>query len=181
MSLSLTVSEDSSAVRTPAVAGRAARGTASSPRAARLGTSVERHRTCVLHASETSRGKFARPPQIETITFALVNMGEPNKAFEISGSVMDGVVEKGSVAESPKKTPTEYIVYPTRWAVLFIFVFYSASNSFQWIQYSIIQDAVVKYYGVSSITVYWTSMIYMITYIPLIFPASWLLDKTVSL
>ncbi|CAK1601579.1 unnamed protein product [Parnassius mnemosyne] len=102
-----------------------------------------------------------------------------SKNIEVSGSVMDGMAEKGGVLESPtKKPPTEYTVYPIRWLVLFIFVLYSASNSMQWIQYSIIQDAVVKYYGVSSITVYWTSMIYMITYIPLIFPASWLLDKT---
>ncbi|KAI5632862.1 major facilitator superfamily domain-containing protein [Phthorimaea operculella] len=101
------------------------------------------------------------------------------KNIEIGGSVMDGVAEKGANLESPtKKVPVEYTVYPIRWVVLFIFVFYSASNSMQWIQYSIIQDAVVNYYGVSSITVYWTSMIYMITYIPLIFPASWLLDKT---
>lgn len=103
-----------------------------------------------------------------------------SKNIEVSGSVMDGVAEKGAVESPSKKAPTEYIVYPIRWLVLFIFVFYSASNAMQWIQYSIIQDAVVKYYGVNSITVYWTSMIYMITYIPLIFPASWLLDKTVS-
>lgn len=104
-----------------------------------------------------------------------------SKNLEVCGSVMDGIAEKGGVLESPnKKSPTQYIVYPVRWVVLFIFIFYSASNSMQWIQYSIIQDAVVKYYGVTSITVYWTSMIYMITYIPLIFPGSWLLDKTVS-
>lgn len=102
--------------------------------------------------------------------------------MQVSGSVMDGVAEKGGIIDSPgKKSPTQYIVYPVRWVVLFIFIFYSASNSMQWIQYSIIQDAVVKYYGVTSITVYWTSMIYMITYIPLIFPASWLLDKTVRI
>ncbi|XP_028171491.1 uncharacterized MFS-type transporter C09D4.1-like, partial [Ostrinia furnacalis] len=105
-------------------------------------------------------------------------MGEP-KNMEVCGSVMDGVAEKGGVLESPsKKTPVEYKVYPYRWAVLFIFVLYSASNAMQWVQYSIIQDAVAAYYGVSSITVYWTSMIYMVTYIPLIFPASWLLEKT---
>lgn len=103
-----------------------------------------------------------------------------SKNIDVCGSVMDGVAEKGGVLESPsKKAPKEYQVFPIRWLVLFVFVFYSASNSMQWIQYSIIQDAVVKYYGVSSIQVYWTSMIYMITYIPLIFPASWLLDKTV--
>lgn len=102
------------------------------------------------------------------------------KNMEVCGSVMDGVAEKGGVLESPsKKGATEYTVYPIRWLVLFVFVFNSASNSMQWIQYTIIQDAIVKYYGVSSIQVYWTSMIFMITYIPLIFPASWLLDKTV--
>lgn len=107
-------------------------------------------------------------------------MSEP-KNMEVCGSVMDGVAEKGGVLESPsKKAPVEYVQYPVRWVVLFIFVLYSSSNSMQWIQYSIIQDAVVKYYEVDSITVYWTSMIYMITYIPLIFPASWLLDKVVS-
>lgn len=97
--------------------------------------------------------------------------------MDVCGSVMDGVNEKGVNLESPSKK-VEYKVSPTRYLMLGIFVFYSASNAFQWIQYSIIQDAVVKYYDVSSITVYWTSMIYMITYIPLIFPASWLLDKT---
>ncbi|XP_053612281.1 uncharacterized MFS-type transporter C09D4.1 isoform X2 [Plodia interpunctella] len=100
------------------------------------------------------------------------------KNMEVCGSVMDGVAEKGSVLESPtKKVPTEYTVYPIRWVVLIIFVFYSASNSMQWIQYSIIQDAVVKYYDVTSNTVYWTSLIFMITYVPLIFPGSFLLDK----
>ncbi|XP_063617071.1 uncharacterized MFS-type transporter C09D4.1 [Cydia splendana] len=97
--------------------------------------------------------------------------------MDVCGSVMDGVNEKGANLESPSKK-VEYKVSPSRYLMLGIFVFYSASNAFQWIQYSIIQDAVVKYYEVSSITVYWTSMIYMITYIPLIFPASWLLDKT---
>jgi FLVCR family feline leukemia virus subgroup C receptor-related protein len=43
----------------------------------------------------------------------------------------------------------------------------------------IITSILEKYYSVSTITVYWTSMIYMVTYIPLIVPASWLLDKKV--
>ena len=41
----------------------------------------------------------------------------------------------------------------------------------------IITSILEKYYGVSTLTVYWTSMIFMVTYIPLIVPASWLLDK----
>ncbi|VVD02455.1 unnamed protein product [Leptidea sinapis] len=108
----------------------------------------------------------------------IISMAEKN--LEISGSVMDGVSEKGGVESPGTKLPIEYTVYRVRWLVLFIFVIYSASNGMQWVQYSIIQDTVVKYYGVTSLTVYWTSMVYMITYIPLIFPASFLLDKTLG-
>lgn len=50
----------------------------------------------------------------------------------------------------------------------------------QWIQYSIIANIVRRYYNVTNFQVDMTSMIYMITYIPLIFPASYLLDKLVS-
>ncbi|XP_067633056.1 uncharacterized MFS-type transporter C09D4.1 isoform X2 [Eurosta solidaginis] len=68
-------------------------------------------------------------------------------------------------------------VYKQRWVVLFLFVFYSGVNAAQWIQYSIINNIIVKYYGIGESWVNWTSMIYMIVYIPLIFPGSWFLDK----
>lgn len=68
-------------------------------------------------------------------------------------------------------------VYKIRWLVLAIFVLYSASNAMQWIQYSIITDVIVKYYGVTTTAVDWTSMIYMVLYIPFIFPGSYILDK----
>ena len=44
----------------------------------------------------------------------------------------------------------------------------------------IITSILEKYYSISTLAVYWTSMIYMVLYIPLIFPASWLLDKKVK-
>lgn len=72
-------------------------------------------------------------------------------------------------------------VYGARWVVLGIFVLYSMSNAMQWVQFSIINDVVVSYYGVSSMWVDWTSMIYMILYIPFVFPASYLLEKLVSI
>ena len=64
--------------------------------------------------------------------------------------------------------------------MLAMFVLYSASNAFQWTQLVIITSILEKYYGVTALAVYWTSMIYMVLYIPLIFPASWLLDKKVT-
>lgn len=77
-------------------------------------------------------------------------------------------------------SPTQAIetkLYKRRWLILGIFVFYSASNAMQWIQFSIIANTVAEYYKVSTFAIDMTSMIFMITYIPFIFPASYLLDK----
>ena len=71
-------------------------------------------------------------------------------------------------------------VYARRWIMLFIFTLVSLANAFQWIQFAIITDVVMEYYQVSSTDVNWTSLIYMITYIPLIFPGAWIMDKLVS-
>ena len=67
-----------------------------------------------------------------------------------------------------------------RWAILILFVLYSTSNAFQWTQLVIITTILESYYNVSTLQVSWTSMIYMITYIPLIFPASWFLQEKAS-
>ena len=72
-----------------------------------------------------------------------------------------------------------YKVYPSRWFMLFLFVMYSTSNAFQWTQLVIITNILEKYYEVPTLAVSWTSMIFMVTYIPLIFPASWFLQKKV--
>ncbi|CAG9796869.1 unnamed protein product [Diatraea saccharalis] len=106
---------------------------------------------------------------IQSKSHLLLSIDSPNKD-NISGSVMDGLtIDVNEPA---------YKVYWTRWLTLTFFVMFSASNSLQWVQYTIIQDIVVKYYGVSSQLVSWTAIIYMVTYVPLIFPASWLLSKT---
>ena len=73
-----------------------------------------------------------------------------------------------------------YTVYSRRWLVLAMFVLYSASNAFQWTQLVIITSILEKYYNISTLAVYWTSMIYMVLYIPLIFPASWFLERKVG-
>ncbi|XP_023346145.1 uncharacterized MFS-type transporter C09D4.1 [Eurytemora carolleeae] len=71
----------------------------------------------------------------------------------------------------------EFKAYPYRWLILTLFILCSASNAFQWTQLVIITSILEKYYDVSTLYVYWSSMIFMLTYIPLIFPATWLLDK----
>uniref|UniRef100_A0A3Q2ZE74 Major facilitator superfamily (MFS) profile domain-containing protein n=1 Tax=Hippocampus comes TaxID=109280 RepID=A0A3Q2ZE74_HIPCM len=68
-------------------------------------------------------------------------------------------------------------LYVKRWAIVFLFSSYSLSNAYQWIQYGIISNIIVKFYRVDEFTVDWLSMVYMITYVPFIFPATWLLDQ----
>ena len=67
-----------------------------------------------------------------------------------------------------------------RWLMLALFCSVSFANGFQWIQYAIISDSVAWYYGVSTDAVDWTSMLYMVTFIPCILPASWILNKQAS-
>lgn len=68
-------------------------------------------------------------------------------------------------------------LYRSRFLMLFLFVMYSMSNAFQWIEYAIITNIVSEYYNVEEFAINWTSMIYMASYIPLIFPANWILEK----
>lgn len=72
-------------------------------------------------------------------------------------------------------------VYKRRWIVLGIYILLAAVNAFQWIQYSIITNIIMRYYKVSSVAVDWTSIIYMAIYTPLIIPASYIIDKKVNI
>ncbi|CAN2391541.1 heme export, partial [Pristimantis euphronides] len=67
-------------------------------------------------------------------------------------------------------------LYGRRFAVLAVFSLYSLVNAYQWIQYSILASIFTGFYGVSYQAVDWLSVVYMLAYVPLIFPATWLLD-----
>ncbi|XP_073443706.1 choline/ethanolamine transporter flvcr2a-like isoform X5 [Dendrobates tinctorius] len=67
-------------------------------------------------------------------------------------------------------------LYGRRWPMVLLFSAYSLCNAFQWLQYGIISNIFIDYYGVSSLAIDWLSMAYMLAYIPLIFPVTWLLD-----
>ncbi|RXM36974.1 Feline leukemia virus subgroup C receptor-related protein 1 [Acipenser ruthenus] len=73
--------------------------------------------------------------------------------------------------------PLETKLYMRRFAVLIVFSLYSLVNAFQWIQYSIITNIFMDYYNVESKSIDCLSVVYMIVYVLLIFPATWLLDK----
>ncbi|XP_030200766.1 choline/ethanolamine transporter flvcr2b isoform X3 [Gadus morhua] len=82
------------------------------------------------------------------------------------------------VEEPPAEPPLQPTrLYVKRWFIVLLFSSYSLCNSYQWIQYGIISNIFMRYYDVSTFTIDWMSMIYMLTYIPFIFPVTWLLDK----
>ncbi|KAL0967454.1 hypothetical protein UPYG_G00252440 [Umbra pygmaea] len=83
--------------------------------------------------------------------------------------------EKHAMLPGVKSLETK--LYLGRFAVLAVFSLYSLVNAFQWIQYSIIANVFTHFYGVSSDKIDLLSIVYMVAYIPLIFPATWLLDK----
>lgn len=68
-------------------------------------------------------------------------------------------------------------LYKRRWAMLLIFSAYSMSNAFMWPQFSIISNIFIRFYRTDSQSIDWLSMIYFVSYIPLILPVTWLLDK----
>jgi len=69
-------------------------------------------------------------------------------------------------------------LYKRRFVIMGIFCLYSMSSAFQWIEYAIITNIVLSYYKDSTyVSIAWTSMIYMLSYIPLMFVATWMLDN----
>lgn len=94
---------------------------------------------------------------------------------------LDGVQgnqERNSIPNGDERASGPAVrLYRRRWVIVFLFSSYSLSNAYQWIQYGIISNIIVRFYGVDAFAVDWLSMVYMLTYIPFIFPVTWLLDQ----
>jgi MFS family permease len=67
-------------------------------------------------------------------------------------------------------------VYPYRWVVLLAFMSIVAVNQLLWITFAPITSNAVQYYGVSELSIGLLSLSFMIIYILVSFPASWVID-----
>ncbi len=67
-------------------------------------------------------------------------------------------------------------VYGYRWVVLAVFMFIVAVNQLLWITFASITSDAVRFYGVSDLSIGLLSMIFMIVYIFVSIPASWVID-----
>jgi cyanate permease len=67
-------------------------------------------------------------------------------------------------------------VYPYRWVVLLAFMGIIAVNQLLWITFAPITSNAVDYYRVSELSIGLLSLIFLIVYIFVSFPASWIID-----
>jgi MFS family permease len=71
---------------------------------------------------------------------------------------------------------TKFQVYGYRWVVLLVFMLVVAVNQLLWITFAPITGSAAEYYGVSDLSIGLLSMIFMIVYIVISIPASWMID-----
>jgi len=71
---------------------------------------------------------------------------------------------------------TNFKVYGYRWVVLLTFMFVVAVNQLMWITFAPITGSAASFYGVSDLSIGLLSMIFMVVYIVVSIPASWMID-----
>jgi MFS family permease len=71
---------------------------------------------------------------------------------------------------------TQYKIYPYRWVVLAVFMLVNITIQILWISYAPITGPAASFYGVSDLQIGLLSMSFMIAFIPLSIPVSWVID-----
>jgi len=71
---------------------------------------------------------------------------------------------------------TQYKVFPYRWVVLAVFMLVNVTIQILWISYAPITGPAAKFYGVTDLQIGLLSMSFMIAFIPLSIPVSWVID-----
>ena len=70
----------------------------------------------------------------------------------------------------------QYKLYGYRWVVLAVFMFINITIQVLWITYAPITGPAAEFYGVSDLQIGLLSMVFMIAFIPLSIPVSWVID-----
>lgn len=112
--------------------------------------------------------------QMTTPNASNTKKSEQEKSPSAAIVVMDQLAA-AAAAESEMQT----IIRPTkkRYLILILYGICSMEKSFQWINLSTITNKVALYYGVDNMAVNWTSVLFMLTFIPLVLPTGWLIER----
>ncbi len=70
----------------------------------------------------------------------------------------------------------QYKLYPYRWVTLAVFMFVNLTIQMLWIAYAPITGPAAQFYGVSDLQIGFLAMSFMIAFIPLSIPVSWVID-----
>ncbi|BCY17455.1 hypothetical protein hrd7_13040 [Leptolinea sp. HRD-7] len=70
----------------------------------------------------------------------------------------------------------QYRLYPYRWVVIGVFMFINLTIQTLWISYAPVTGPAAQYYGVTDLQIGWLAMSFMIAFIPLSIPVSWVID-----
>jgi len=73
-------------------------------------------------------------------------------------------------------TYKDYKLYSYRWVVLAVFMFINLTIQMLWITYAPITGPAAKFYGVTDLQIGFLAMTFMIAFIPLSIPVSWVID-----
>jgi MFS family permease len=73
-------------------------------------------------------------------------------------------------------TEKSFRLYGYRWAVLAVFMFINLTIQMLWIAYAPITGPAAQFYGVTDLQIGMLSMVFMIAFIPLSIPVSWVID-----
>ena len=71
---------------------------------------------------------------------------------------------------------SQYRLYGYRWVVLAVFMLVNLTIQVLWISYAPVTGPAAEFYGVSDLQIGLLAMVFMIAFIPLSIPASWVID-----
>ncbi len=74
------------------------------------------------------------------------------------------------------RSTQQFKLYPYRWVVLAVFMFINLTIQILWITYAPITGPAAAFYGVSDLQIGLLAMSFMIAFIPLSIPVSWVID-----
>lgn len=78
---------------------------------------------------------------------------------------------------NPVETTQSFQLYPYRWVVLAVFMFINLTIQMLWITYAPITGTAAQFYGVTDLQIGFLAMSFMIAFIPLSIPVSWVIDS----
>jgi cyanate permease len=98
----------------------------------------------------------------------------PSFSEKLIGYLINKIIFTQNYYDMPQ---SNFKVYSSRWIMLSVYMLIVAVNQLLWITFAPITSDATKYYGVSDLQIGILSMCFMIIFIVVSIPASWIIDK----